>query len=153
MRFTCGISAVVFLLVIVGPLAADDDAKLVEGAWRPVKMLYNGRKTTPPAVYRKMVLIRERGTYRSAGSVQPKTTGKYELDITQDPKWITQTSESGKTYRGIYKFDGKKRMICVFATSSRGPRPKTFECKPGGGTTLVEYERLDEGSAESASAQ
>jgi uncharacterized protein (TIGR03067 family) len=122
----------------------DDDAKAVQGIWRPAKAELSGQPMTD-AVLKIISLKLENGRYDvSVGGAPDK--GTYTLDSTSKPKGMTITGtagpNSGKTYPAIYELKGDTLRICYDLSGAK--RPTEFKTIAGTKLYLVTYNRKKE---------
>ena len=124
--------------------AKPDDAKAVQGLWRPIKAELGG-KPVPAAVLKTISLKLEDGKYEVlAGDVADR--GTYALDATSKPKSITvagtEGPNDGKTYPAIYDLKGDTLRICYDLSGEK--RPTEFKTVAGTQLYLVTYSRKKE---------
>jgi uncharacterized protein (TIGR03067 family) len=142
----------IFLVTCVAyvPLAAfaagspDDDAKAVQGIWRPVKAELAGQPMTD-AVLNFITLKLDDGKYEVFVGAAPDK-GTYTLDSSTRPKSITITGtdgpNSGKTFPAIYELKGDTLRICYDLSGAK--RPTEFKSIAGTRLYLVTYNRKKE---------
>jgi uncharacterized protein (TIGR03067 family) len=125
----------VLLCLSAGKVAAPptDDAKNIQGTWKIVSWLAEGREETVPESMR--VIINAETLVIGRGETTPQdTTGfKYTIDSAKDPKqmdWLVQL-DPDHTIRqlAIYALDGDTLKINCAAADK--PRPTNFENKKG----------------------
>ena len=112
---------------------AKDDAKNIQGTWKFVSWLAEGREETIPdsmcVIINAETLLIGRGE-----SIPQDTTGfKYTIDSSKDPKqmdWLTQL-DPDHTIRqlAIYSLDGD--TLKINCAASEKPRPTNFENNKG----------------------
>jgi len=72
-------------------------------------------------------------------------TGTFRTDQNAKPASIdfvnTEGTDKGKTWRGIYAFEGDTLTTCDNAPDVAKPRPTAFEAKSGSGHILVTFAR------------
>jgi uncharacterized protein (TIGR03067 family) len=134
-----GVAVVIFLLLAAIASAADDkdaavkkELKKLQGDWKALKSEDDGRASTAgdPIIVegdKLSLVIRDRITF----------VGKIKVDPTADPRTIDwEITEGpgvvGKTYRGIYRWDGDKLEVC-WNPAGAEERPKKFTTKPSAG--------------------
>jgi uncharacterized protein (TIGR03067 family) len=144
-------SAIVCLVVGVGPTAADEkddavkkDLAALAGTWVPVSVEIDGRKLGDEEL--KGVAV----TYGASGKISVRRgdkvigEGTFKIDPGKKPKAIDykQTSEGedkGKTALGIYEVEGDTLKLCTVPEGKE--RPAEFSSKPGSGHYLRVYKR------------
>ena len=126
--------------------AADlsDDAKAVQGTWKPAKAELAGHPM-PNAVLQVINLKMDNGKYEvSVGEAPDK--GTYTLDSAATPKAITVTGtdgpNQGQTFPAIYELDGDTLRICYDLSGAK--RPTEFKSLAGTKLYLVTYVRKKE---------
>ncbi len=141
------IPAACVLCVALGAFASgstDDDAKAVQGNWRPAKAELAG-KPMADAVFNSINLKLDNGQYEVLVGMQPDR-GTYTLDSSTSPKSITITGtsgpNSGKTIPAIYELKGDTLSICYDLSGAK--RPTEFKSIPGTRLYFVTYKRRKE---------
>jgi uncharacterized protein (TIGR03067 family) len=118
-----------------------DDAKAVQGSWRPAKGELAGQPLTEP-VLKSISLKLEGGKYEVLVGGQPDK-GTYTLDTTSKPKGMiitgTEGPNVGKTFPAIYELKGDTLRICYDLSGSK--RPTEFKSIVGTKLYLVTYIR------------
>ena len=121
-----------------------DDAKTVQGDWKPAKAELAGQPMTD-AVLKSISLKLDHGKYEVFVGVAPDR-GTYTLDATSKPKGITITGtegpNQGKTYPAIYELKGDTLRICYDLSGAK--RPAEFKSVAGTKLYLVTYNRKKE---------
>jgi len=126
--------------------AADspDDAKAVQGDWKPVKAELAGQPM-PDAVLKKISLKLDNGKYEVFVGESPDR-GTYTLDSAAKPKGMTVTGtegpNNGKTFPAIYEINGDTMRICYDLSGAK--RPTEFKSVAGTKLYLVNYHRKKE---------
>ncbi len=126
--------------------AADppDDAKAVQGNWRPVKAELAGQAMSD-AVLKSISLKLENGKYEVFVGNEPDR-GTYTLDATSKPRGMTITGtegpNNGKTFPAIYELEGDTLRICYDLSGAK--RPTKFATVAGTKLYLVTYNRKKE---------
>ncbi len=126
--------------------AADspDDAKAIQGNWRPAKAELAGQSMTD-AVLKSISLKLDNGKYEVFVGESPDR-GTYTLDSTTKPKSITITGTEGpnrgKTFPAIYELKGATLRICYDLSGAK--RPTEFKSVAGTKLYLVTYNRKKE---------
>jgi len=132
--------------VSLGAFAGDppDDAKGVQGNWKPVKAELAGQPMTD-AVLKSISLKLDNGKYEVFVGEHPDK-GTYTLDVTSKPKSITVTGmegpNKGKTFPAIYELKGDTLRICYDLSGAK--RPTEFKSIAGTKLYLVTYNRKKE---------
>jgi len=127
-------------------LAADspDDAKAVQGNWKPVKAELAGQPMTD-AVLKSISLKLDHGKYEVLVGEHPDR-GTYTIDSTTKPKSMTVTGtegpNKGKTYPAIYELKDDTLRICYDLSGAK--RPTEFKSIAGTQLYLVTYNRKKE---------
>jgi uncharacterized protein (TIGR03067 family) len=136
-------------LVIAAALntfAADpgDDAKVIQGSWKPVKAELGG-KPMPDEVLKIISLKLDNGRYDVLVGTQPDK-GTYTLDAAAKPKGMSVTGTEGpnvgKTFPAIYELKGDTLRVCYDLSGAK--RPTEFETTAGTQLYLVTYSRKKE---------
>ena len=126
--------------------AADspDDAKAVQGNWKPVKAELAGQPMTDD-VLKSISLKLDNGKYEVFVGDKPDK-GTYTLDSTTKPKSMTVTGtegpNNGKTFPAIYELKGDTLRICYDLSGAK--RPIEFKTSVGTKLYLVTYTRKKE---------
>jgi uncharacterized protein (TIGR03067 family) len=132
--------------VSLGACAAGspDDAKAVQGSWKPARAELAGQPMTD-AVLKSISLKLENGKYEVLVSDKPDR-GTYALDSTSKPKSMTITGtegpNAGKTFPAIYELNGDTLRICYDLSGAK--RPTEFKSVAGTKLYLVTYQRKKE---------
>ena len=127
-------------------IAADapDDAKALQGNWKPAKAELAGQPM-PEEVLKTISLKLENGKYEVFVGEHPDR-GTYTLDSAAQPKSITVTGTEGpnhgKTFPAIYELKGDKLRICYDLSGAK--RPDEFKSLAGTKLYLVTYDRKKE---------
>jgi uncharacterized protein (TIGR03067 family) len=121
-----------------------DDAKAVQGNWKPVKAELGGQPMTE-AVLKSISLKLDGGKYEVLAGEQPDR-GTYTLDSAAKPKGMTITGTEGpnrgKTFPAIYELSGDTLRICYDLSGAK--RPAEFKTVAGTQLYLVTYNRKKE---------
>ena len=146
------------ILFVLERYRPSEDEKAIEGNWSVVSQTDDGKPVPPEQlgeswmtdgghmVDGKQLVRNIRGYYFHDGStIAPFHEGPYDLDATKTPKQMTACwrdtfngTMMSANILGIYKFDGGRLTI---AYRTDGPRPATFESRPGSGVTLLVLKR------------
>ncbi len=138
-----------FGLVVVASLsvfAADppDDAKAVQGKWKPVKAELGGQPMAD-GVLKIISLKMGTGNYEVFVGTEPDR-GTYAIDAATKPKSITITGTDGpnhgRTFPAIYELKGNTLRICYDLSGEK--RPTEFRSVAGTKLYLVTYTRKAE---------
>jgi uncharacterized protein (TIGR03067 family) len=141
------IAAIAALLLAARPAddaAAKKELDLFQGTWQFVSVEAQGNKV-PAEEFKTFRIVYKGNEYTfTAGGGDPNDpankprTGTFKIDPTQKPKTIERTAASGpnqgKTFKGIYEFDGEM-LKCCWAMPGMD-RPKEFESKAEPPTVL-----------------
>ena len=118
-----------------------DDAKAVQGNWKPAKAELAGQPMTD-AVLKSISLKLDNGKYEVFVGDAPDR-GTYTLDSATKPKSMTITGTEGpnhgKTFPAIYELTGDTLRICYDLSGAN--RPTEFKTTPGTKLYLVDYAR------------
>ena len=137
----CLCLAVVASLNAFAANSPDDDAKAVQGSWKPTKAELAG-KPMPDAVLQSISLKLENGKYEVFVGEAPDR-GTYTLDSTTKPRSITITGtdgpNKGETFPAIYELKGDTLRICYDLSGAK--RPTEFKSIAGTKLYLVTYHR------------
>jgi uncharacterized protein (TIGR03067 family) len=121
-----------------------DDAKAVQGNWKPVKAELAGQPMAD-AVLKIIRLKLNNGKYEVFVGNEPDR-GTCTVDATTQPKSMTITGtegpNQGKTFPAIYEINGDTFRICYDLSGSK--RPTEFKSLPGTKLYLVTYNRKQE---------
>jgi uncharacterized protein (TIGR03067 family) len=126
--------------------AADDtdDAKAIQGNWKPVKAELAGQPM-PDAVLKIISLKLDSGKYEVLVGNEPDR-GTCVLDPASKPKGMTITGTEGpnrgKTFPAIYELNGDTLRICYDLSGTK--RPAEFKSVAGTQLYLVTYNRKKE---------
>ena len=121
-----------------------DDAKAVQGNWKPAKAELAGQPMTDAFLKSTSLKLRE-GKYEVFVGEQPDR-GTYTLDATSKPKGMTVIGtdgpNKGKTFPAIYEFKEGTLRICYDLSGAK--RPTEFKTTAGTKLYLVTYTRKKE---------
>ncbi len=144
MKYAFFISLVVAGLLTACGAGPTDDAKAIEGNWRPVKGELGGQPMTD-AVLQSIRLKLDSGKYEVLAGDQPDR-GTYTLDSTSTPKSLTITGTEGpnrgKTFPAVFELNGDTLRICYDLSGAK--RPTEFRSVAGTQLFLVTYNRNKE---------
>ncbi len=130
----------------LGAFAADspDDARAIQGNWKPVKAELAGQPM-PDAVLKTISLKLDNGKYKVFVGTEPDR-GTYTLDSSSKPKGMsitgTEGPNHGKTFPAIYELKGDTLRICYDLSGAK--RPAEFKTAAGTQLYLVTYHRKQE---------
>jgi uncharacterized protein (TIGR03067 family) len=121
--------------------SAKDDAKKMEGSWKPVTAELAGRPY-PDEVLKTMKLVLTDGKY-TVWVGEQTDEGTAKLDPAKTPRAMdikgTKGPNQGKTIPAIYELTDTSLRICYDLSGKA--HPKEFKTKPGTQLFLVEYKR------------
>jgi uncharacterized protein (TIGR03067 family) len=117
------------------PAAQADDAKEIQGTWKIVSAVAEGKPETAPV----MTFAIGGGKMTPVNGPQSGESGEYRLDSTALPKAIDIIEPGAKIARGIYTLAGDDLKICVAKPGD--PRPAKFESQPGIETAIIALKR------------
>jgi uncharacterized protein (TIGR03067 family) len=122
--------------------AKADDAKAIQGIWKPVKAELAG-KAMPDAVIKALTLKMDKNGYEVTVTGEQSDTGTCALDTKARPKGMTIKSvkgaNAGKTFPAIYALKGDTLRICYDLSGAK--RPTEFKTVAGTKLYLVTYKR------------
>jgi uncharacterized protein (TIGR03067 family) len=134
------LNALIGCAVLAG-IAAASDQETLQGNWKRILAVHDGKPITGTAVEAKLTIEGNRftmteGDVTRAGTFTLNETSKPpSLDLTYD-----QGPEQGKTAAGIYDVRaGNRQRVCI---NPAGKRPAKFEARTGSGNLLEEWIRL-----------
>ena len=120
---------------------APDDAKAVQGNWKPAKAELAGQPMTDD-VLKSISLKLDHGKYEVFVGGNPDK-GTYTVDSSSKPKSMTITGTEGpnhgKTFPAIYELNGDMLRICYDLSGAK--RPTEFKSIAGTQLYLVTYIR------------
>ena len=134
------------MAVSLGVLATDqpDDARAVQGNWKPIKAELAGQPI-PDAVMKSISLKLEKGKYEVFAGGTPDR-GAYAIDAATKPKSMTifgaEGPNIGRTFPAIYELQGDTLRICYDLSGAK--RPTEFKSVAGTQLYLVTYQRKNE---------
>jgi len=136
-------AAAITIMILTFTLAvgSPDDAKAVQGSWKPVSAELAGQPM-PDAVLKSISLKLENGNYEVFVGTAPDK-GTYTLDASTQPRSMTVTGTEGpnhgKTFPAIYELNGDTLRICYDLSGAK--RPTEFKSVAGTKLYLVTYNR------------
>ena len=138
----CGlILATGLVLADAGPAAAQ---ATLQGSWTATKAERDG-KAAADVVGHRLTFTDDRFEIRSKDGRTVVYTGTFRTDQNAKPASVdfvnTEGKDNGKTWRGIYAFDGDTLTMCDNAPNVAKDRPTAFEAKTGSGHILVTFAR------------
>ena len=120
---------------------APDDAKAVQGNWKPVKAELAGQPMAD-AVLKSISLKLDNGKYEVLVGEAPDK-GTYTLDSRSKPRSMVITGtdgpNQGKIFPAIYELKGDTLTICYDLSGKA--RPTEFKSKPGTRLFLATYKK------------
>jgi len=141
--------AVLFLVLLVGACSSsvttatpEVDRETLQGTWRPVSILENG-KSLPEEQFKNMrvKLVNFNFTFTNGAN---KHSGLYLIDPRKSPKSldiaVMEGPENGKVYQAIYKFEDGKMIQCMEVANRN--RPTAFTGDAGSGNRLEVWEKV-----------
>ena len=121
---------------------SSDDAKAVQGMWKPAKAELAGQPMADDVV-KSISLKLTNGKYEVFVGDKPDR-GTNTIDSTTTPKGMTITStegpNNGKTFPAIYELKGDTLRICYDLSGAK--RPAEFKTLAGTKLYLVTYHRV-----------
>jgi uncharacterized protein (TIGR03067 family) len=138
----------VLICVSAGPLArgddaanAKDDAKKIQGSWKPVTA-ERGGKPFPDEILKTMKLVMNDGKYTVTVGERPDE-GTVKLDPAKEPRAMdivgVKGPNQGKKIPAIYELTDATLRICYDLSGKA--RPKEFKTRANTQLFLVEYKR------------
>jgi uncharacterized protein (TIGR03067 family) len=119
-----------------------DDAKAVQGVWKPVTAVLGG-KPMPPPVVKAITLTLTNGMYDVMVEHERPDKGTVTLNTTTTPKQMSITGTNGpnlgKTFPAIYEVNGDTLRICYDLSGEK--YPTDYKSVPGTKLYLVTYKR------------
>ena len=124
--------------------AVRKDRKAIEGTWKVVLMVEDGKQSKPEDASKVFVVNGDDGTWSLHADGKVIAKGPSTIDPLAKPRridfYIQEENGKRQEFLGIYEMGDMKRKLC-FAPSAKG-RPGDFESKKGTGYILVEFERI-----------
>lgn len=119
-----------------------DDAKSLEGVWKPVSAELGGQ-AMPPAVVKAITLTIDKYTYMVTVEGEMPDKGTLSLNSKAKPKRMAITGTDGpnrgKTILSIYELKGDTIRICYDLSGQK--YPAAFKSMKGTQLFLVNYRR------------
>jgi uncharacterized protein (TIGR03067 family) len=113
-----------------------------QGTWKVLSYEEDGKKR-PADEIKNSRLIFQGAAFAVRNGDRIEERGTQKLDLSQEPRavdhTITEGTDKGKTYPGIYRIAGDRLTFC-FAPAGK-KRPTEFRSKPGSGYYLISYQR------------
>ena len=134
------IGSLLGVAIATGALA--QDAGSIQGAWTVVSAERDAKATTEVAGHR----LRFSGdTFAIQHEGHSLFRGTYTVDTSKKPASIDflhgDGNLKGKSWKGIYRFDGETLQICDNAPDMSKPRPTQFSAKTGSGYICIVFKR------------
>jgi uncharacterized protein (TIGR03067 family) len=130
------------LAVLVATRVAAQDAGSIQGAWTVVSAERDAKATTEVAGHR---LTFSGDTFAIQHEGHSLFRGTYKVDTSRKPAVIdflhSDGNLKGKSWKGIYRFDGETLRICDNALDTSKPRPTQFSAKAGSGYICIVFKR------------
>ena len=134
------IGSLLAVVVATGVLA--QDAGSIQGAWTVVSADRDAKATTEVAGHR---LTFSGDTFGIQHEGLSLFRGTYAVDASRKPASIdflhSDGTLKGKSWKGIYRFDGETLLICDNAPDPSKPRPTQFSAKAGSGYICIVFKR------------
>ena len=119
-----------------------DDAKMIQGIWKPVTAVLGG-KPMPPPVVKAITLTLTNGMYDVAVEGERSDKGTVKLDPKASPRKMTITGTDGpnlgKTFLAIYELKEDILRICYDLSGEKFPTE--YKSIEGTKLYLVTYKR------------
>ena len=130
------------LSVVVATATFAQDAGSIQGAWTVVSAERDAKATTEVAGHR---LTFSGDTFTIQHEGHSLFRGTYTVDASKKPASIDflhgDGTLKGKSWKGIYRFDGEALRICDNAPDLSKPRPTLFSAKAGSGYICIVFKR------------
>jgi uncharacterized protein (TIGR03067 family) len=127
-------------LVLAGALPAGAQTAM-QGNWAATRAETNGA-ASPEVVGNRLSVSGNRFEIKSKDG-KSLFAGTLRTDPKARPAAVDFAHSfgalNGKTWKGIYKFDGDTLTICDNAANLEKPRPAAFETKSGSGYVLITF--------------
>ena len=144
MKYLFGHGLVVAVLLAVLSSSAEDDIKLLQGTWLPVKAELGGRSMNDEVL--KTISLKFEQTNWVVYVGEHPDKGFYTVETTTKPKNMTITGTEGpnhgRTFPAIYELKGDSLSICYDLSGAK--RPSEFKSVEGSKLYLVTYTRKHE---------
>jgi uncharacterized protein (TIGR03067 family) len=125
------VAAFAALVLPFTPAAKADDLKALEGTWRAVSLVADGKPVDTGDLQGLELTIK--GDRYSVNTKDGQDIGTLKLDETQNPRTMDATKteglDAGKQVKAIYQIDGDTLKVCV--ASENGERPTELAGKEG----------------------
>jgi uncharacterized protein (TIGR03067 family) len=143
------VPAILTLVLFVGACSSNvetanvnADKEALQGTWRPVSMLENGKSLPDDQIKNTTVKIENFNFTFTNG--KDSHGGLYLIDPRKSPKTldiaVTKGKEAGKVYFAIYKFEDGKMIQCMEVSNTN--RPTEFTGDAGSGNLLEVWEKV-----------
>jgi uncharacterized protein (TIGR03067 family) len=116
------------------------DLDLMQGNWAPVAIIGNGQAADPNSVAQMQLTIT--GNSYEVRTADSGDSGSFEINPTQNPKWMEVTTRNGTRLPAIYEVSQDTLRVC-YAFNDR-PRPTEFDSQPGSDRILATYQRAQQ---------
>ena len=130
-----------FLLAAVHGVAAASDFETLQGDWKLLLAVNNGKPLTGGELDARLETRGDQFSVQGATS-WPITSGTFKLDEGASPKRIDLTGADGKTAVGFYEIRAGNRIRVCLAPADAA-RPTRFESRAGSGHYLQEWTRAN----------
>lgn len=142
MKLAAALLTLVTTLVLPCTIAQDNDAAKLQGTWVLASVEIEGKEVPLDNLHESRLVIKDDNYSFSLKDLRLEF--QYKLDATASPKAIdlkvTQGSETGMVYHGIYTLEEGRYKICR-NTKPQQPRPTTFATEPDSGLMMVVWKR------------
>src|SRR6185295_599949 len=149
--------AALLVCVVFIPAALAEDVKekkevktdkdLIQGTWKVVKRVKNGKETPEKEVSGNPVYLKFAGDAATEMRGEKKEEGGFTLDSSAKPKRITMTGKTGdnagKSFAGIYELSGDTLKIAYSIGEKSGQPPKEFTGGEGAGLLVLERQKKE----------
>lgn len=121
------------------------DRELIQGKWRVVHLVDDGKVSKPNDVFKVFIENGKDGSWSLMADGKVIAKGPSTINPDSKPKtidfYIIEDNGKRVDLQGIYELNQRSRKLC-FAAKEKG-RPKVFEAPKGSGNILLELERKD----------
>lgn len=134
-----------WICLVVSPCAflQAEDAKLLQGTWKAVAVVDNGKKYSP-GMYDGIQMVVRGDEFVIVWAKNLQVPTKFTLDTTKNPHHIdlvaTQGAVKGNKVPGLYSLDGDTLLLCL-SLFQENVRPAERKSEPGKRMMFFKLER------------